>query len=489
MPESRSIGTDRRGEKGMTIAWRHTALGCAVFVALAFSDARAADAPAVTGPITGGSHGRPFGSSFADLNAPGYVEEEYFVEGKATAYRADKPLTPDGQWTVSTGETQPYKTRLLVRRPKDPAKFNGTVVLEWQNVSGGFDVDAEWGYAYPEIMREGYVWVGISAQRAGVMGPPLRAGFSQPLTLWDVARYGSLSVPNDDFSYDIFTQAARLVGPHRPSLSPDPLGGLKVERILGVGVSQSANRLATYTDAVAPTAQALDGILIGSRIGANGGAAPLAADQPMPGAVKIRTDLKVPVLVTETESDAPSHQPSRTPDGEHYRLWEMAGTAHQNKWADSYFGAGIKRDLGVSGLGGCDKPVNDLPTQDVARAALHAINIWVKDGKAPATVQPISISGTAIDRDGDGNALGGLRLPAFAVPVARYGGLGEPPDRCRLEGVAIPFDKARLKALYPSRDVYLQKFKDAVGSAQSGGFILPPEAAEEIRWAETVTIP
>jgi hypothetical protein len=121
----------------------------------------------------------------------------------------------------------------------DPARFNGAVVAEWLNASGGFDVDAEWGYAHPELMREGFVWVGISAQRAGVMGPPLRASFSQPLTLWDGARYGALSIPNDDVSYDIFTQAARLPAPDRPTVLPDPPDGLKVARILA---SVSRNR-------------------------------------------------------------------------------------------------------------------------------------------------------------------------------------------------------------------------------------------------------
>ncbi len=473
----------------MRARWRKS-LVCTLLLASMPFAASAAGPPVVSGPVAGGVHGRPFTSSLADLAALGYVEEEYFLAGTATSYAARTPLTSDGLWNVVPAGNQPYRTRLLVRRPKDLQKFNGTVVLEWLNVSGGFDVDAEWGYAYPELMREGFVWVGVSAQRAGVMGPPLRAGFSQPLALWDPARYGSLSIPNDDFSYDIFTQAARLVGAHRPPVSPDPLNGLKVIRILGVGVSQSANRLVTYADAVQPEAAALDGLLIGSRIGVRGGAAPLAADLPMPDPVKIRTDLKVPVLVTETESDAPSHFPARTPDSSRYRLWELAGATHQNAWADSYFGAEIKRDLGVSGLGGCDKPVNDLPTQHVADAAIHALDLWVKDGKAPASAPPIAISGSppAIERDAMGNALGGLRLPELAVPVARYGGVGS-PDLCRLEGFAIPFERAQLKALYPTHDVYVAKIKDAVAAAEKAGFLLSPEADDERRKAEAAAIP
>ena len=472
-------------------SWRMCCtLLCAVALMPLAAKALSPTAPTISGPVTGGAHGRPFTASLADLAASGYVEEEYFLTGAAVAYGSAQPLGSDGVWTVAPAGSQPYKTRILVRRPKDPAKFNGTVVAEWQNVSGGFDVDAEWGYTYPELMREGFVWVGISAQRAGVMGPPLRAGFSQPLALWDAERYGSLSIPNDDLSYDIFTQAVRLLKPGRAVPTPDPLAGLKVARILGVGVSQSANRLVIYADAVQPLANVLDGILIGSRIGVRGGAAPLAADLPMPDPVKIRGDLKVPVFVTETESDAPSHFPARTPDGPRYRLWEMAGTAHQNAWADAYFGAEIKRDLGGSGLGGCDRPVNDLPTQHVADAAIHALNIWVKDGKAPPTAPPIAISGSpaAIERDAAGNALGGLRLPGLAVPVARYGGVGT-PDQCRLEGFAVPFDKAALEKLYPDHNVYVGKVKESVAAAVKAGFLLPPEAADEVRNAEATAVP
>jgi hypothetical protein len=478
----------KKGGIGMGRKLRWASLACALVASL--SSARAAEMPTVSGPVSGGTHGRPFTSSLADLAGPGYVEEEYFIAGIATSYGAAKPLGSDGAWSVMPAGSQPYKTRILVRRPKDPARFNGTVVLEWQNVSGGFDVDAEWGYAYPELMRDGYVWVGVSAQRAGVMGPPLRVGFSQPLRLWDPQRYGTLSVPNDDFSYDIFTQAARLLGPHRLQISPDPLAGLKVFRILGIGASQSANRLATYADAVQPAANALDGILIASRIGVRGGAAPLAADVEMPDPVKIRPDLKVPVLVVETESDVLSHYPARTPDSDRYRLWELAGTAHQNAWADSYFGDEIKRDLGANGLDECDRAVNDLPTQHVQEAAIRVLDQWVGTAKPPPSAPPIAISGAPamIERDELGNAKGGQRLPGIAAPVAVYGGLGT-PERCRLEGFMVPLDKETLKRLYPDHAAYVAKVKQAAVAAEKAGFLLRAEAVEEVRKAEAAQVP
>ena len=78
-----------------------------------------------------------------------YREQEYFIAGTATAYQAQGALNQDGTWSVTPAGTAPYKTRLLVREPTDPKKFNGTVVVEWLNVTAGRDSDADFGFAGP----------------------------------------------------------------------------------------------------------------------------------------------------------------------------------------------------------------------------------------------------------------------------------------------------------------------------------------------------
>src|SRR5215207_2828535 len=97
--------------------------------------ADAAATPSLTGPITGGARGRPFGGPLLDLGRYGYREEEYFLEGTATRYRPapGTELGRDGHWQVEPAGTAPYKTRLLVYRPNDPAAFNGTVIVTWNN--------------------------------------------------------------------------------------------------------------------------------------------------------------------------------------------------------------------------------------------------------------------------------------------------------------------------------------------------------------------
>ena len=91
--------------------------------------------PMIRGPVTGGSRGHVFGGSVRDLAAHGYVEEEYFIEGQAKRFLVSK--TPvDGRFlSEKESESAPYKTWLVVRRPQDPAQFNGTLIVLWTNVT------------------------------------------------------------------------------------------------------------------------------------------------------------------------------------------------------------------------------------------------------------------------------------------------------------------------------------------------------------------
>ena len=164
------------------------------------------------GPITGGK-GWPFGLPTTDLAAVGYRADEYFVDGEADRFGpvAGTELGRDGRWQVEPVGRAPYKTRLVVLRPVDAAAFNGTVVVLWNNVTAGYDNFT--GGDSPEVFENGYAYVAASVQRVGVHGQPDNP---QGLRDWDPERYGSLSIPSDDYSFDIYTQVADLVAPDRP---------------------------------------------------------------------------------------------------------------------------------------------------------------------------------------------------------------------------------------------------------------------------------
>ncbi|NLV54485.1 MAG: hypothetical protein GXY13_02605, partial [Acidimicrobiales bacterium] len=244
-----------------------------------------ADGPAATvaGPLTAGRgiHLLSAGGG-PDLAAAGWVEEEFTVEGTAVDYEtADGEAPPtDGHWDLVPGDEADYRTRIVVRRPGDAADFDGTVVVEWLNVSAGADSSPDYTYLVDELVRGGYAWVGVSVQSIGVEGGDVAvmtpvsefAGAGQGLKAIDAERYGDLTHPGDAFSYDIFTQVARAL---RTPGDVDALGGLEVERLLGVGESQSAFTLTSYIDGVQPLTGAFDGFLVHSRGGA---AAPLRVE-------------------------------------------------------------------------------------------------------------------------------------------------------------------------------------------------------------------
>src|ERR1700722_9433107 len=127
-----------------------------------------ARASVLTGPITAGHVIVPLSALRLDLESAGYVEEEYFASGTATAFEATAAPS-DGMWSIVPTASAQYRTRILVRRPVDSAHFNGTVVVEWMNQSSG-ESAPDWGYLNPELTRRGYVYVAVSAQSLGVMG-------------------------------------------------------------------------------------------------------------------------------------------------------------------------------------------------------------------------------------------------------------------------------------------------------------------------------
>jgi hypothetical protein len=179
------------------------------------------------GPIEGSHPGVPFNYPTVDLATRGYVAQEFFLEGEATSYRpvAGTALGTDGLWMAEPADMAPYRTPILVVRPLDDSRFNGMVLVNWQNVTVGFEI----GTVGEGVILRGYAWVGVSAQRVGIEGfaspearSPLGLGADQHLKAWGAERYGSLQHPGDSFSYDIFTQAARTAGFARPRSTLTP---------------------------------------------------------------------------------------------------------------------------------------------------------------------------------------------------------------------------------------------------------------------------
>lgn len=472
--------------------------------AIGAADARA-QTPSVT-PAPPGHTVLPLGAF--DLGALGYTSEEFFVRGTAASYKLLGAASADGRWKAAPDTFAAYATRLVALRPSDPAKFNGAVVVEWLNVSGGADGAADWLMAHRELVRSGYAWIGVSAQKVGVEGGPSLAGVDQSLRKVDPARYGELHHPGDAFAFDIFTQAGRLARNNGPE---KVLGPLAPQRLIAAGESQSATFLTTYVNAVAPLAKVFDGDLIHSRFGS---AAPIdgaSVIQPaagsMPEHVRFRTDLSAPILTVLAESDVigmrlPGYWSARQPDTDRLRTWEIAGVAHADTYvlqvgaidapstpleqiaaayrpSDRFFGVQLA------------KPVNSAPQHHyVVESAIVALDRWIRTGHAPPFAPPLELATTqppALAPDANGLALGGVRTPWVDVPTARLSGVGNSGAGVvgALFGVTEPFDQARLDHLYPGgKREYLRLFEVALDRSIKAGFLLSADRQEILALAD-----
>lgn len=469
--------------------------------------------PVVEGPLTGG--GGPdcckivFGGAEIDIrniiayvpgtpfypptltyeeSEVGYRETEFVIAGTAKSYAATGELGRDGIWSVQPAETAPYRTRIVVIRPENGDDFSGTVVVEWFNVSGGTDAAPDFIQLHTEMFRQGHAWVGVSAQAVGIEGGGV---FPASLKTIDPERYGRLSHPGDSFSYDIFSQAAQAV---RNPEGLDPLDGLEVQYMIGVGESQSAGRMATYVNAIHPTVDLFDGFLIHSR---RTGAAPLSQEPqstiPAPQPSFIRPDFPEPVIGFEAEGDIAGREGRSAavpnPDGDNYRLWEVPGNAHFDAYGVVKGPGDRGDDPGIaeviefnspiaSGLIACDRPINDGPGHWVIKAALRALDRWMRTGEpAPSADRiPRTPDGSDVERDELGNAIGGIRTPYVDVPVATFSGGGQTGSSfCDAFGTTTSFDQATLSRLYPTRQDYVAKIDAATDGAVERGFILPED--------------
>lgn len=442
--------------------------------------------PTVSGPIPSPanpgepSRNYPFFSTKDVIEQYDYIEEEYFVEGLAPELLVEGDTTA----SVASGGPHPYKTRVIVRRPKSPQRFNGTVILEWINAVAArrYDFETDWNMVHEHLMRRGFVHVGVSAQAFGIDPPTGLKG-------WNPARYGSLDVTaggrftNDQLSFAIFSQVAQaLKKPSRPGM----LGGLEVRNVIATGQSGSAVRLTRYYNSVHP----LDGVIDG-----------FVLHGPVVGGA-VRTDLRTPAWKLLAETDVIFGQGAvRQPDSDFFRTWEVAGTSHLD--VDTWMAHDRLRARDLSPVAvstpGCQRPTRSrVPARLVQEAVYDWMKRWVEGAARPPNAPPIvltsvgKLGGAAEDRvsvaarDPDGNALGGIRLAQFAVAVATNTGWNDGPGFCRVSGSHEPFPPDKVARLYPTAAKYVAEVDRITAENLKAGYITPEGAAltrqDAARW-------
>jgi hypothetical protein len=480
-------------------------------------------------PYNAGSHGYPYDAANPTAEAPGlltlnlasygYTEQEYQMSGTTNTYNEAGIWGSNGQWGVSVASSNvPYTTRLLVRYPTDPSKFNGTVIVEWLNDTTGGDQDPVWSEIYNQALSQGYAYVGVTAQNAGM----------SELKTWDSQRYGALGDSNDGQSYDIFSQASQAVRAESGTL----LGGLSPTKVVGVGDSQSAFRVDTYVNAIQPISHAFDGFMA---IGRAAFTAPIGSGlvNLFPTPAYIRSDNTTPFFQINTQGDIEELGAglARQPDTNYLRTWEIAGAAHIDLHEGAYEENTILRENPSLPAPRCTSGVvaNNATLPDavsvyaVEDAALVALQAWMNQGVQPPHGNQISTSffGT-VNLDQYGNGEGGVRMPEVSVPQASYnpinsyqssstslssvesellslftslesGAITDVNARdaglCLLEGYYTPLSTSQLQALYPTHADYVQQFTAAAQADLNAGFLTQQDYGYEVALAQLSTVP
>lgn len=411
-----------------------------------------------------GLQGHPLWDSWHELEPFGYTEQEWFVSGTATA---------------ADGSTAPYTTRVIVTRPQKRKDFNGSVMLDWVNVTAQFENAVDSLEGREELLRSGWAFVHVSAQAAGVCCIPLTP------KVWDPVRYAALDHPGDAYADDMYLQVARALRTKRVG-DVRPMGRLKVRRVVAAGQSQSAGRLAGIVRAHPDGAGVIDGFLI------HGGLAGLDYEPR----------LEVPVM--QLNSDW-AESTGEADDDPLYRLWDVAGSAHAGLFIgyQQVFGSGPR----VAGLPAMDEQgyrdtieaagdygqmaFNPLypactvagasfPMRYAVNTALRELDEWIRTGRAPRPAPRFEFEADGVTpaRDADGNVLGGLRLPPIEVPVATYRSTD-----CELGGITVPFDPITLQQRYPTFADYERQLRQATNRAVRKGWLLPVDARDQMRRA------
>ena len=511
---------------------RHVKCAILIFVAIIATELGSASArtqvvapqvvalPTVTGPVPQTVSSYAFNSAAhyakpSDLSKFGYVEDEYFQDGKARVY--DWPRIGKLE-SLGVGL---YKTRILVRRPSDAAHFNGAVIIEPLNPSHMADLDLMWIFSHQYLMHLGYAWIGVTVKPVSVAA----------LKRFNAERYVSLSLANPlpstescpdlelgpsdvssevGLAQDIISQLGALV---RSDSSNNPMSGYKVSRVYLTGYSQTAGYVRGYANSIAPLAKTsgdrniFDGYLEAGHGPFN---VPLnnCAKLFQHGDPRLKVGkIGVPFMDVAGEGDTLVTYFMRQPDGNQapnlFRRYEVAGSTHSGSLTQG--STPTDKDFAragafVTSFAGCRPDtygLSEFPLNYVLDAMWQNLDDWVVSKKPPPAGTRLVLekassdlgTGVATKKDKYGNTLGGVRTTAVDVPTATWYSSRGGPDRCMRVGYDVPFDKATLEKLYPTHEIYVQKVAAAAERLRAQRWLTPFDAQEIIAEADNAAIP
>jgi len=381
-----------------------------------------------------------------------YEAREYFISG-----------------TTATGA--PYKTRIVIRKPKDNAKFNGLVLAESMHPSGN-----PWVFHFTQTY----------AMTTGVIGLEILTSTPAGLSAANEARYKDLNVPNGAAN-DILAQVGALI---KSDQKDNPLAGLALRKMILAGSSASA-AVATAYLTNAHMAQRLAGTKPGSLLPIFDGFMPSSANGRIP-------PIDVPTILVPTMRETFNGNGTTQPDNDKLRVYEFAGMAH----IDSRVAGGYYPDP-------CKYPISRYPMGAEMSVALDKLFTWVDKGVAPPHADRFYVDfnpdnkgkldrdkGSLLALDEYGNVKGGIRNTYVDVPVKsfhvpnegaepripnpnhfiaarRINGADPDAQLCGLGNFETALSREELKKLYKSTKAYQAKVAQRYDELVKEGWALP----------------
>jgi hypothetical protein len=509
----------------------------AVFAQPVAAKRAAVTLPQVSAPIPVTPESRPFLYAQKQLDAVGYVEEEYFISGMASTY----------DWVGSGHEVKVvagpgrYVTRILVMRPRDARRFGGNVEVTVLNASLNLDFGGPTDFA--QMVRQGDVWIGITT----------KAVTANALKKFDRVRYASLDWSNpaapasrcpnptmiatymagdnpaaveamlksgpksswpeyeDGLVWDMLGQLGLLLkSDQRSSILP----GFSRPWVYMTGVSQSAIYMRTWVAGFHDRYRTPDGKPVYDGYLAIVGPAMIrmnqcAADIPLADPRQKLTPPDVPFISLSSEGEMwqarYTHQHDRFTRRGGIVGYEVAGASHRaldvpGLAPDTISFAPIPDMLkagmqmpdssGLAKLFPAGAVPNDFVWQPVVRGAFRNLVLWSRQGIRPPQSAGIAIDAShEIMRDAHGNAIGGVRTPYIDAPIAAHTGYLTAGGFGGVTGAKRPFSPETLRALYPDHAAYVAKFNAATDRLLAGRWISAEDAAAMKAAAAAAPVP
>jgi hypothetical protein len=433
----------------------------------------------------------PTGSFRGSLDEFDYVEEEWFASGEVDGHA--------------------YTTALTVRRPRDPARFSGTVMVEPVHAASAAPI---WIYTSLYQMRHGHGWVSICSQKSALDAfvKPTNPERYASLEIWsdepqaEASGIDSLRLPRDPAGMQARMERMRRVNVHSTPILAQvgvalrgdggPFSGFDVRNLVLTGHSQTGGVVTDF-------------VLRGHEVQRRGDGSPVYDGFFPSGAPSVRFGRRdVPLVQVLSDGDiSDPNRPGREGRGyrrddsdepdDRYRLYELAGVGHMGTRYPPYSDNAMWQNdpIGTAGSIAKDAVMNSLPHDELFSMGLDHLARWVAEGDIPPRADRIEVGTDGLFvRDEHGNSRGGVRCAQMDVPRLRYqANPGVKEDGTTpafgVVGVEEPQPAETLKRLYRDHADYVERFNRRLDELIAQGWFLAEDADEMRTEAEKADVP